>query len=192
PAVETNGRLSGEDAVAIVLTELVPLVLGSMLMPTWIVLVLSLLTSGQGRVGACAFVGGITAMRLLQGAVFGTVSIAYITRQTGRTEAIVVSTVLLATGLLMWATALRQLLAPHEPGALIAKWMTLFTALTPIRAFGLGALLVITSGRSWLFLLSAIGLIGQADLNTAQSIVAFLVYVLGAELLLIAPILVAV
>jgi hypothetical protein len=177
--------------VGSVLIQLLPLVIGSMMMPTWIMLVLSLLTSEHGRVGAGAFVGGITAVRLLQGVIFGAVTVAYITRQTSRAETIVVSTLLLAAGILMWATALRQLFAQDEPGTLIAKWMTLLTALTPLRAFGLGALLVVTSARSWLFLLSAIGLISQAELSTTQRIVAFLFYVLGAELLLVAPILVA-
>jgi hypothetical protein len=91
----------------------------------------------------------------------------------------------------MWVTALRQVFARDEPGALIAKWLTLLTALTPLRAFGLGALLVVTSPRAWLFLLSAIGLIGEAELSTTQRIVAFLFYALGAELLLVTPILVA-
>ncbi len=174
-----------------VLIQLLPLILGIMMMPTWIMLVLSLLASEHGRVGAGALVGGITAMRLLQGAIFGFVSAVYISRQPSRTETIVVATLLLVTGLLMWATALRQLFARNESGALIARWMTLLAALTPIRAFGLGALLVVTSPRCWLFLLAAIGLIGQADLSTPQSVVAFLIYVLGAELLLISPILVA-
>jgi hypothetical protein len=177
--------------VGSVLIQLLPLILGSMMNPTWIMLVLSLLTSEHGRVGASAFVGGITAVRQLQGAVFGAVAVVYITRQTSKTEAIVVSTLLLVTGIVMWATALRLLFARDKPGALIAKWMALLTALTPIRAFGLGALVVATSPRAWLFLLSAIGLIAEAELITTQSVVAFLFYVLGAELLLVAPILVA-
>lgn len=174
-----------------VLIQLLPLVIGSMMNPAWIMLVLSLLTSEHGRVGASAFVGGVTAMRLLQGVIFGFIIVAYITRQTSAVETIIVSTLLLVTGIVMWATALRQFFARDEPGALIAKWMALLSALTPIRAFGLGALLVATSPRAWLFLLSAIGLIGEAGLTRAQGIVAFLFYALGAELLLVAPILVA-
>lgn len=189
--VETNRRLPGDSLVGSVLLQLLPLILGCMFMPTWIMLVVSLLTSEHGRVRASAFVGGVTATRLAQGLIFGVLSSVYISHQTGKVETIIVAALLLITGLLMWATALRQLLTRGEPGALIGKWMSLLTVLTPIRAFGLGVLLVVTSGRSWLFLLSAIGLIGQADLGLTQGVIAFLVYVLGAASLLIAPILVA-
>lgn len=172
------------------LIQLLPLILGAMMMPTSIMLVLSLLSSVHGRVGATAFVGGATVVRLLQGIIFGFIIVTYIARQTSRLETLIISILLLVSGLLMWATAMQQLFAKDESGALIGRWMSLLTVLTPTRAFGLGALLVVTSPRSWLFLLSALGLIGQAELNPPQSIAAYLVYVLGADLLLIAPILI--
>jgi hypothetical protein len=59
---------------------------------------------------------------------------------------------------------------------------------TPTRAFGVGAVLVAASSRAWLFTLAAISVIGQAALTQAESLFAFALYVLGAELLLIAPI----
>jgi hypothetical protein len=65
-------------------------------------------------------------------------------------------------------------------------------SITRARAFGVGALLVAASSRAWLFTLAAIGVIGQAALTSAENVVAFLLYVLGAELLLIAPILLSV
>lgn len=189
--LEKIDACQGDSLVVSVLIQLLPLVIGSMLMPTWIMLVLSLLTSGHGWMRAVAFVSGVTTVRLLQGVIFGAATVAYTARYTGRAETIVVSTLLLVAAILMWATAVKQFFAKGESGALIARWMTLITALTPIRACGLGALLVVTSARAWLFILAAIGLIGRAELSATHSIVAFLFYVLGAELLLIAPILVA-
>ena len=64
-----------------VLIQLLPLVIGSMLMPTWIMLVVSLLRLST-EIGAVAFVGGVTTVRLLQGVIFGAVTVAYTTRQT--------------------------------------------------------------------------------------------------------------
>ena len=175
-----------------VLIQLLPLAIGSMIMPTWILLVLSLLKSEHGQVGAVAFVGGVTAVRLLQGISFGFfITASDMTHKTSKTETIV-STLLLVTGILLWAAALKQVYAEDEPDALLAKWMTMTTALTPVRAFGLGALLVATSARAWLFTLDAIGVIGQAGLSVGQNIAAFLLYVLGAELLLVLPILITV
>jgi hypothetical protein len=168
------------------------LIIGSMMVPTWIMLVLSLLTSKHGLARAGAFVGGVTVVRLLQGIILGAfVTAAYGTREASRTETIVVSTLLLVAGIIMWVAALKQVFSQDEPGALVAKWMALLTVLTPIRSFGLGALLVTTSTKAWLFILTAVGLISQAELAAPQSIVAFLLYVLGAELLLVLPILVA-
>lgn len=176
--------------VGSVLIQLLPLAIGSMMMPTWILLVLSLLKSEHGQVGAVAFVGGVTAVRLLQSITFGAViTVDDLTRKSSEME-IIVSTLQLVIGILMWAAALKQLYAQDAPDAWLAKWMTLITALTPVRALGLGALLVATSARAWLFILAAIGVIGQAGLSDAQSIVAFLLYVLGAQLLLVAPILI--
>jgi Sap-like sulfolipid-1-addressing protein len=176
--------------VGSVLIQLLPLAIGSMMMPTWILLVLSLLKSEHGQVGAVAFVGGVTTVRLLQSITFS--SVIAVDDVTSRTSEMgtIVSTLQLVLGILMWAAALKQVYAQDEPDAWPAKWMTLITTLTPVRAFGLGALLVATSARAWLFTLAAIGVIGQARLSAAQSIVAFLLYLLGAQLLLTAPILV--
>jgi Sap, sulfolipid-1-addressing protein len=174
--------------VGSVLIQLLPLAIGSMMMPTWILLVLSLLKSEHGQVGAVAFVGGVTTVRLLQSITFS--SVIAVDDVTSRTSEMgtIVSTLQLVLGILMWAAALKQVYAQDEPDAWLAKWMTLIATLTPVRAFGLGALLVSTSARAWLFILAAIGVIGQARLSAVQSIVAFLLYLLGAQLLLTAPI----
>ena len=68
----------------------------------------------------------------------------------------------------------------------------MLSAITPVRALGLGALLVATSSRSWLFTLAALGIISQADLDAVQSVLAFLLYVAGTELLLVTPILLSI
>jgi hypothetical protein len=172
-----------------VLIELLPLIIGSMLMPTWILLVLSLLQSRHGRMGAIAFVGGVTAVRLLQILFFSfCISVAGVLHRPGKTQTIV-STLLVVAGILLWATALKQLFARDTSETLMAKWMSVISALSPVRAFGLGSLLVATSMRAWLFMLAAIGIIEQARISLIQSVIAFLFYIVGAALLLIVPIL---
>jgi hypothetical protein len=52
--------------------------------------------------------------------------------------------------------------------------------------------LVSASSRAWIFTLAALSVIGQATFTSAESLVAFGLYVLGAELLLIAPIVLSV
>jgi hypothetical protein len=131
-------------------------------------------------------------VRLLQILVFSfVISVADVPEKVNK-AGIIVSTVQVVAGTLLWAMALKQVYAGDEDEAQIAKWMTVITVLTPVTDFGLGMLLVATSMGAWLFILAAIGVIEQAKLSLAQNIVAFLFYLVGASALLIAPILVTV
>jgi hypothetical protein len=162
-----------------------------MAMPTWVLLVLLLLKTRRGPTKAMAFVSGVTSVRLVQGALFGVILSAAVGPRRHNEWVALVSVLLLVTGVLMWAAALRQLGKAVDPvGAapISSRWVDMIHALTPAQAFGVGALLVAASSRAWLFTLAALGVIGQAALTSGQSIVAFLLYVLGAELLLLAPI----
>lgn len=60
-----------------VLIQLVSLVIGSVAMPSRVLLVLALLSSGRGTVEAIAVAVGVTTVRVLQGIVFGTILSAY-------------------------------------------------------------------------------------------------------------------
>jgi hypothetical protein len=184
-----------ETGVGSILFQLVPLMIAAMAMPTWILLVLFLLRANRGPAKALAFVGGVTAVRFVQGVVFGVALSATIgPRRHSQWEALV-SALLLVTGILMWAAALRQVSRTVDPAGaspISSRWMSVIHSLTPVQAFGLGTLLVATSARAWLFTLAAISIIGQAALASAESLVAFLLYVLGAELLLLAPIVLSV
>lgn len=169
-----------------VLIQLFPLVLGSIAMPSWALLVFALLSSGRGTVQAIAVVAGVTSVRLLQGFVFGTLLGTYELNHHLNSLGAIVSAVLIVLGILMWVMALSQVFQKDD-----LKLMSVVGALTPVRALGLGALLVVTSTRAWIFTLAALGVIEQAELDIPQSIIAYLLYVLGAEVLLIAPILVS-
>jgi cytochrome c biogenesis protein CcdA len=169
--------------------------LAAMAMPTWILLVLFLLRARGGPTDALAFVGGVTAVRLVQGVVFGGAFGAVVgPRERSQWEALV-SALLLVTGVLMWAAALREwgkAVDPVDTPSISSRWEAMIHSLTPLKVFGVGALLVAASSRAWLFTLAAISVIGQAALTAAQSLVAFALYVLGAELLLLAPIVLSV
>jgi hypothetical protein len=191
-APQTVVRCSG---VGNVLLQLLPLMLAAMAMPTWILLVLFLLRASHGPGKAVAFIGGVTAVRLVQGALFGVALGAAVGPQRRSEWEALISALLLITGILMWAAGLRQLGKAVDPVGvphLSSRWETVIHSFTPAQAFGVGALLVAASSRAWLFTLAAIGVIGQAALNSTESLVAYLLYVLGAELLLVAPIILSV
>jgi hypothetical protein len=180
--------------VGSVLIYLLPLVIGSIAMPTWVLLVFVLLRSGDRVVEALAFVAGVTLVRLLQGLVFGLAVSLYDITQGKYVPEPIFSILLLITGLLLMAIALGQMIAyrTNRHNAPSPRWLTLIHDLTPVKALGLGALLVVTSSKAWLFTLTAIGVISQAELSPLPSLIAFLFYVLGADLLIVAPIILAV
>ncbi|HEX8035756.1 MAG TPA: GAP family protein [Ktedonobacterales bacterium] len=175
-----------------VLVQLVPLVIGSLMMPTWILLVLFMLRTTHGLANAIAFVGSITLVRLTQGVLFGTILTAYDVHYGTQALRTIVSALLLVTGIVMWVTGLRQVWRQDDRASLSSRLPDMLSALTPLRALGLGVLLVVTSSRAWIFTLTALGVIDRAALSLTQSVVAFLLYVLGAQLMLVAPIIVSV
>ncbi len=176
-----------------VLVQLIPLIIGSILMPTWILVVFLLLRKGRGPVEAIALVTGITVVKLLQGLIFGAIFGAYhVDHHRGQTETIIISTLLIVVGLLMWVTALRLIFKEGDPDAPPPAWTRMIRAITPIRAFGLGTVLVVTSSRSWLFTLAALGIITRAELGYALSVLSFLIYVVGTISLLVIPIILSI
>ena len=62
-------------------------------------------------------------------------------------------------------------------------------SVTPVKAFGIGFILVATSANLWVFTLSAIAVIGEAQLNQLAGSIAFLLFMLLAETLVLLPIL---
>ncbi len=176
-----------------VLVQLIPLVIGSVMMPTWVLLVVVLLRTGRGPIEAIAFVSGIVVVKLLQGLIFGAIFGAYdVNHHRSEIEAIIVSTLLIVVGLLMWVAALKLFIQGDDPDGPPPAWTRMVNSITPLRAFGLGTVLVTTSSRSWLFTLAAIGIITRADLGPALSILTFLIYILGTVSLVMTPIILSI
>jgi hypothetical protein len=90
-------------------------------------------------------------------------------------------------GVLMWITAIKQYRREDDPDAPPPTWMTAIGAVTPLKAFGFGALLVAIGAKQWVFTLGAINVIREAALGQPEAAVAFLLYVLGASALILAP-----
>jgi hypothetical protein len=99
----------------------------------------------------------------------------------------VVSVVLLIIGVLMLVTAVRLMAKEDDPDAPPPKWMSALQGLSPIKAFGLGALLLTIAAKHWVFTLGALSIIADASIGQPGSTATFLVFVLGAELLVLAP-----
>jgi hypothetical protein len=166
------------------ITTLIPLVVGSAIVPIQIIVTILLLRGPGGRIVGLAWVGGMTAVRLLQGLVFGLILGS---RSTGSGTAeddgssVIVSLVLLVLAVLFYVVVAKQLLRQPDEDAPPPRWMAMLDGVTPGRAFAMGFGLLAIGAKFWVFTLGAIGAIGAAELGQPDATIAFLLFVLLAE-----------
>ncbi|MBK9180975.1 MAG: GAP family protein [Acidimicrobiales bacterium] len=167
--------------MADVWSALVPLILGSALVPIQIIVTILLLRSAAGKSTAIAWVTGMTAVRLVQGVVFGLILSSTDAEADGAdSSSTIVSTLLLVVAVLFLVSAVRQLLAGDDPDAAPPKWLQATASMTPMKAFLLGAGILVIGAKFWVFTLGAIGAIGEADLGRPASILTYLAFVVLA------------
>jgi hypothetical protein len=164
-----------------VLLDLLPLMIGAAVAPISIIVVLLLLSNQGGVLKGAAFIGGIIAVRLTQGIVFGYIftSNPAATSETGGN--LIVSTLLMVIAVLMLITAFKKWDKGEDPDAPPPKWLAALGGLSVPKAFGMGAALIALSAKQWVFTLSAISVIGKAQLTPPIGDGLFLVYVLAAQ-----------
>ena len=104
---------------------------------------------------------------------------------------LITSTLLLVVGILMLISAVRKWRKEEDPDAPPPKWMAALSGLSALQAFGMGALLMALSIKQWVFTLSAIAVIEQGQLSLAGNVLTYLFFVLAAQSLVLAPILVS-
>ncbi|MFV9505354.1 MAG: GAP family protein [Oscillochloridaceae bacterium umkhey_bin13] len=172
-------------------TQLIPLILGAVLSPLWVIIVLLMLTSPGGVLKATAFVLGMSFTRVVQGLLFGFVFGAA-TQADESSGKPIVSTLLLLMGILLLVAGVRKWRKEDDPDEPPPKWMQSMNEITALKAFGMGALLVGIGPKLWVFTLSALAVISDADLGLTASSIAFAFYIVMAQIVLILAILVAV
>ncbi|MBV9173247.1 MAG: GAP family protein [Chloroflexi bacterium] len=174
-----------------VFTELLPLILGAVLAPAWVIIVLLLLASPGGLAKGAGFVVGMTLTRIVQGVVFGTLltsSPEAKAETTGHSP--IVATLLLVIGILLLISAVRKWRKEDDPEDAPPKWMATIEQASPMKALGLGALLVAIGPKLWVFTLSALAIITAAELGLATSVATYLAYIILAQIALILAVLV--
>ena len=157
--------------------NLVPLVLGSAVVPAPLVVTPLLLRSSVRTAGA--WVAGMAVARLLQGALFGLVLSDASTPATetpaGRTA--LVSGMLLVLGVALYVAAAQQLLGGDDPDTPPPRWMAMVESVRPGRAFLLGAGFVGISAKLWVFTLGALAAVEEAHVGTRAAVATYLAFV---------------
>ena len=176
-----------------VIVTLLPLIIASAVMPAPIIIMIMLLKSPQqGVLKASAYLAGMTTLRLLQGLIFGLIltgsTAATVDDSSGKSA--VVSTLLMLLGVLLLIAAYKKWIKEEDPDAPPSKWLVMMDSLTPLKAFGVGFGLLSIGAKFWVFTLSAIAVIEEAQIGQPSSTVAYLLFVLLAESFLLLLILI--
>ena len=163
---------------------LVPLVIGSAIVPVQILVTVMLLRSSLRT--AAAWVAGMAAVRVAQGIVFGVVladALAHSPASSG--PGLGGSTLLLVFAVLFYVTALSKALTEDDPDAPPPRWMEKAGSMSWPAAFGIGAGYVAISPKFWVFTLGALAAIAEAPLggrSAALTYVEFVVLALSTNL----------
>jgi hypothetical protein len=160
-------------------TALLPLILGSALVP--VQLLITILLIANSRRTALAWVAGATTVRLAQGALFGLVLGADDISAGAGGPGPIASTLLLVVAVLFLATALKHLIGDHDPDAPPPAWMAAIDGWSAGRSFLYGAGAMTVGVKFWVFTLSAIAVIADADLGRPAATITFGVFVVLAS-----------
>jgi hypothetical protein len=173
-----------------VLLSVLPLILGAAVVPLWITITLLLLRGEGGLEKAMAFVAGVVTVRALQFILFGRVFGAIVSAGGVDVFDLIPSTLLLVAGLLLIITAVKTWWWPmgDDPDAPPLKWVAVLGWVSAFKAFGMGVVLMMVATKQWIFTLSAIAVIDEAKLGKMGSILAYIFFILAAQLLMLTPI----
>jgi hypothetical protein len=169
------------------MADLLLLIVGATAVPFYPIAVLLMLQGQGGPLKAMAFVGGNVAVRLAQGVFFGLIFGTAMAASSEDAQRLGVSTLLLIVGILLLITAVKKWQKEEDPDA-PPKWMSAIGGLSAAKAVGAGALLAMVAVKQWVFTLSAIGLIGEAEPGEAAGTGLYLIYVLATQTLVVLPI----
>ncbi|MGB3186541.1 MAG: GAP family protein [Ornithinimicrobium sp.] len=158
---------------------LVPIIIGSALVPVQILIVMLLLRSNAGRRTAVGYVAGLTTVRLLQGLIFGLILSRGATSSDDHTTR--TSFVLLVLAILFLVSGARSLMKQPDSDDPPPKWLTMTETVGPAGAFGFGTLSLAIAPKFWVFTLGAITAIQAATLDRPIAIGVFVLFVVLAE-----------
>ena len=174
-----------------VIVEFLPLIVGAAVVPVPFIVTLLLLRSESGLLKAVCFVSGMVLVRLAQGIVFSYILGHSAKAQTEEGSDLIVNVILLILGILLWITALKKWQKEEDPDAPSPKWLAMFGSLSARKAFGISIVFMLIAAKQWVFTLGAVSVINEAHLVSPNNAVAYLIFVLGAQSLLLVLILIS-
>jgi len=174
--------------MAEVFVELIPLILAATLAPIFPIIVLLLLQSERGLGKAIAFVAGALVVRLLQGVIFGLVFVSAVEAETAAGLQLIAPTLLTVVGILLLAAGVKKVRKEDDGEDSEPKWMSRLSDLTVLKAAGGGALLMLVAVKQWVFTLSALAVIEEAQPGLTAGVALYLLFMVATQMLVLPPI----
>lgn len=171
------------------LLPITALAFAASLQPLQIIAMLALLQTKHGVRNGLAYLCGMMAFRLTLALLFWWLisGVETAIEEGGGDFSALTGSVMIILGLLLLIYALRQIFAAQNEDQTAASWLTKLESVTPRRAALVGVAFLALDPKDWLIDISAIDLIAGADLSGLQSGLAYLVYILLAQALLLIP-----
>ncbi len=171
-----------------VFVDLIPLILGATLAPVFPIIVLLLLQSERGLGKAIAFVVGAVTVRLLQGVLFGLVFRSAVEAESAAGLQLIAPTLLTVVGVLLLVAGVKKVRKEDDGEDSEPKWMSRLSDLTVLKAAGGGALIMLVAVKQWVFTLSALAVIEEAQPGLTAGVALYLLFVVATQALVLPPI----
>jgi hypothetical protein len=160
---------------------LLPLMIGSAVLPVQIAITVLLLQSRAGRIAGAAWVGGMTVVRLGQGLIFGVILETAVAGEGPQRPGPIASTLLLVAAVVFLISAVKAWRKEPDHDAPPPDWMAKVDSVSPGQALVGGVGVVALSPKLWVFTMAAIAAIAESDATVTASVASFLAFVVAAE-----------
>jgi threonine/homoserine/homoserine lactone efflux protein len=174
-----------------VLGEVLPLALGIAISPIPIIAIILMLITPKARSNGLAFLfGWLTGLAVVGGIALAMANAAGLSASTESTQA--ESVIKLVLGLLLLIVAARQWRSRPQPGkpAVLPKWMQALDTFTPLKSFGIAALLSGLNPKNLALNLAAMSVVAAAGLPASSQLLALAVVIAIGSIGVIAPVVV--
>jgi hypothetical protein len=171
--------------MADVFVDLIPLILAATLAPVFPIIVLLLLQSERGLGKAIAFVVAAVTVRLVQGVIFGLVFRSAVEAESAAGLQLIAPTLLTVVGILLLVAGVKKVRKEDDGEDSEPKWMSRLSDLNVLKAASGGALLMLVAVKQWVFTLSALAVIEEAQPGLTAGVALYLIFVAATQALVL-------
>jgi hypothetical protein len=165
-------------------TDLVPVLLAMMISPARTLAVIMLLHTPRSTATALGYVAGMISAMMIQGAAFGAaMSIVGLTSADRSSDLTVFVGALFVVGaVVLFAGAFKIWTAPASGGGSLASALQRLEDIDPSGAYKIGFGWIFASPKQWVFVLTAVAVIFEAQLRPLGSLTNYLVFTLLVQI----------